>query len=40
MSIAARVAKAVAPLLGWDEEGVQRAIADYAIEAERIFDIG
>jgi len=39
MAIAGRVAKAVAPLLGWDEEGVRRAVADYSNEAERIFSI-
>jgi glycerol-3-phosphate dehydrogenase len=39
LAIAGRVAKAVAPLLGWDEEGVRRAVADYSSEAERIFSI-
>ena len=40
MAIAERVATAVAPLLGWDEERARRAVADYSSEAERIFDIG
>jgi glycerol-3-phosphate dehydrogenase len=40
MAVAYRVAKIVAPLLGWDAEGVRSAVADYADETERIFAIG
>lgn len=37
---AERIAPVVAPLLGWDDRQVRRALDDYAREAERIFAVG
>ena len=39
LSIAPRVAEAVAPVLGWDETERARALGDYAGEVERMFAI-
>ena len=38
-AVADRVARAVAPLLGWSDESTRRAVENYASEVERIFAI-
>jgi hypothetical protein len=37
MVIAPAVAELVAPLLGWDAEGIRNAVADYEREVEATF---
>jgi glycerol-3-phosphate dehydrogenase len=39
VSVAERVASAVAPVLGWDDDARRRAGVDYAAEVERVFSI-
>jgi glycerol-3-phosphate dehydrogenase len=39
MSVAPRVADAIAPTLGWDSDAITDALADYEREARRIFTI-
>jgi glycerol-3-phosphate dehydrogenase len=39
MSVAPRVADAVAPILGWDARAKSDALAQYEREARRIFAI-
>jgi glycerol-3-phosphate dehydrogenase len=39
MSVAPRIADAIAPTLGWDSDAITDALADYEREARRIFTI-
>jgi glycerol-3-phosphate dehydrogenase len=38
-SVAPRIAALMAPLLGWTDRGVERALAEYAAEIQRLFAI-